>query len=49
MENIIITTSLKRQLDWVVLHEQVENGLVINNHLSANQVDEQFETPKKVF
>jgi hypothetical protein len=40
MENIIITRSLKRQLDWVVLHEQVENGTAINNNWSANQEDQ---------
>jgi hypothetical protein len=39
MENKIITRSLKRQLDQVVLHEQVENGVAISNNLSANKVD----------
>jgi hypothetical protein len=27
MENIIVTKSLKKQSDHVVLHEQVENGV----------------------
>ncbi len=49
MENRIVTRSLRRQLDQVVLHEQVENGATISNNLSANQVDQQFETPKRVF
>ncbi len=43
MENKIITRSLRRQLDQVVLHEQVENGV-----LNANQVDQWYETPRKV-
>jgi hypothetical protein len=34
MENIIVTRSLRRQLDHVVLHEEVENGVGINNNLS---------------
>jgi hypothetical protein len=33
MENKIITTSLRKQLNQVVLHEQVENGVDINNNL----------------
>jgi hypothetical protein len=36
MENKIVTRSIKRQLDQVVLHEQVENGVAINKKLSAN-------------
>ncbi len=28
MENIIVTRSLRRQLDQVLLHEQEENGVV---------------------
>jgi hypothetical protein len=39
MENKILTKNLRRQLDQVVLHEQVENGATINNNLSANQED----------
>ncbi len=39
MENIIITKSLKRKLDDVVLHEQVENGTIVNNNSNANQID----------
>ncbi len=42
MENIIVTRSLRRQLNQVVLHEQVQNGATINNNLSANQVDQWF-------
>ncbi len=48
MENKISTRGLRRPLDWVVLHEQVENGTAINNNLSAYQVDQWFETPRKV-
>jgi len=33
MENKIITTSLRRQLNQVVLHEQVENGVAIDTNL----------------
>ncbi len=40
MENIIVTRILNRQLDQNVLHEQVENGTVISNNLSENQVDQ---------
>jgi hypothetical protein len=39
MENRIVTRSLRRHLDQVVLHEQVENGVAISYNLSANQVD----------
>jgi hypothetical protein len=49
MENIIVTRILKRQLDQVILHEQVENGVAINNNLSVNKVDRQFVTPKRVY
>ncbi len=48
MENKIIIRSLKRQLDQVVLHEQVENAAAINKNLSADQVDQQFETLRRV-
>ncbi len=48
MENITITRSLKRQLDSVVLHEQVKNGDAVNNNLSADRFDQQFVTPKRV-
>jgi hypothetical protein len=40
MEHKIVTRSLRRQLDQVVLHEQVENGVTISNNLSANKVDQ---------
>jgi hypothetical protein len=39
MENKIVTRSLKRQLDQVVWHEQVENGVTISNNLIVDQVD----------
>jgi hypothetical protein len=32
MENKIVIKSLRRQIDQIVLHEQVENGDAINNH-----------------
>jgi hypothetical protein len=40
MENIIVTKSLRIQVDHVLLHEQVENGIAINNNLSANHDDQ---------
>jgi hypothetical protein len=50
MENKIKTRSLRRQLDNVVLHEQMENGANnINNNLNVGQVDQRFETHVKVF
>jgi histidinol dehydrogenase len=49
MENRIVTRSLKKQLNQVVLHEQVENGIAISNNLSADHVDQRFETPRRVF
>jgi len=39
MENKIVTKSLRRQLDQVVLHDQEENGTTISNNLIANQID----------
>jgi hypothetical protein len=48
MENIIITKSLKSQLDQVIVHEQVENGVAINNNLNEDQIDQQFVTPRIV-
>ncbi len=39
MENKIITKHLKRWLDQVIVHEQVENGVAINNNLSIDQID----------
>ncbi len=39
MKNRIVIKSLKRQLNQVVLHEQVENGIAISNNLNASQVD----------
>jgi hypothetical protein len=49
MENKIVTRSLRRQLNQVVIHEQVENGVTNSNNLSADQVNQRFETPKRVF
>jgi hypothetical protein len=39
MENMIVTRSLRKQLNQVVLQEQVENAIAINNNLCAAQVD----------
>ncbi len=39
MENMIVTKSLRRELNQVVLQEQVENGIAINNNLCADKVD----------
>jgi hypothetical protein len=49
MENKIITKSLRKQLNQVILHEQVENGVAINNNLIADQVDQQIITLRRVF
>jgi hypothetical protein len=38
MENIIVTISLKRQLDQVILHEQVENGVAIHSKLKGSTI-----------
>jgi hypothetical protein len=40
MENRIVTWSLRKQLDHVIVHVQVENGNAINNNLNANQIDQ---------
>ncbi len=48
MENRIVTGSLRRQLNQVILHEQMVNGDAISNNLSANHVDQWFETPRRV-
>jgi hypothetical protein len=39
MENRIVTRSLRKQLDQVILHEQVENGVAINSNLSVDHID----------
>jgi hypothetical protein len=39
MENRIVTRSLRRQLDLVIVHEQMENDVAINSNLSAYQID----------
>jgi hypothetical protein len=48
VENRIVTRSQRSQLDQVILHKQVENGVAINNNLSADQVDQQFVTHGRV-
>jgi len=48
MANKIVTRNLRRQLDHVIVHEQEENGIAINRNLSADQIDQQFITPRKV-
>jgi len=48
MENKIITESLEKQLNQVIIHEQVENGTTISMNLSIDKIDEQFVTPKRV-
>jgi hypothetical protein len=40
MENIIVPTILNRQLNQVILHEQVENGATINSNFSPNQINQ---------
>jgi hypothetical protein len=49
MENIIVTINFRRQLNQVILHEQVENGTTIHRNLSVGQEDQQFVTFIKVF
>ncbi len=49
MENRIVSGSLKRQLNHVVLHEQMENGIAISNNLSVDQLNQRFETPIRIF
>jgi hypothetical protein len=39
---------LKRQLNQVVIHEQVENGVAIYSNLNVDQIDRLFVTPKRV-
>jgi hypothetical protein len=40
MENIIVTRNLRRQLDQVIVHEKVENGVAIKCNLSADKIDQ---------
>jgi hypothetical protein len=47
-KNLIISKSFKRQLDQVIVHEQVKNCVAINNNLSADQIDQEFITLRKV-
>jgi hypothetical protein len=39
MVNEIFITSLKKQLDEVIVHEQVENGIAIKFFLSVDHMD----------
>jgi hypothetical protein len=39
MVNLIFIRSQKKQLDEVIVHEQVENGIAINKNLSADHMD----------
>jgi hypothetical protein len=39
MKYRIVSKSLKKQIDQVILHQQVENGTAINNNLSVDQID----------
>ncbi len=48
MEIKIVTKILRRQLNHVILYEEVENGVSINNNLNADHVDQQFVTPGSV-
>ncbi len=48
MENRIVTRSLRRQLDLVIVHEQMENDTAIKSNLSAYQIDQQFVTLRRV-
>ncbi len=48
MENRIVARSFKGQLHKVLLHEQVENGVTINNNLNVDHEDQQFVTFRKV-
>ncbi len=41
--------SLKRQLNQVIVDEQMENGTTINNNLSVDKIDQQFVTHRRVF
>jgi hypothetical protein len=39
MVNKIANRSLNKQLDEVIVHEQVENGVPINKNLNADHID----------
>ncbi len=49
MENKIVIRSLRRQLDQVIVHKQMENGATINNNFNVDEIDQQFVTPIKVY
>jgi hypothetical protein len=49
MENKIVTKSLKKKLEYVILHQQMKNGTTIHINLSVNYEDQQFVTLKRVF
>ncbi len=40
MDNIIVTRNLKRQLDQVIVHEQMENAIAINHNLTVDHIDQ---------
>jgi hypothetical protein len=39
MENRNVIKIMRRQIDQVIIHEQVENGVAINKNLSADMID----------
>ncbi len=39
MVSRIVIRSIRKQLDQVIIHEQVENGVAINKNLNAYQID----------
>ncbi len=49
MENIIVTRSLKMQLNQDILHEQVENGTTINKNLMQIKQINNLKHLKKFF
>ncbi len=49
MENRNVIKIMRRQIDQVIIHEQVENGVAINKNLSVDMIDQQFITPIRVF
>ncbi len=39
MENRNVIKIMRRQIDQVIIHEQVENGVAINKNLSVDMID----------
>ncbi len=39
MENKIVSRSLRKQLNQITIHEQVENGVVINRKMQRRKFD----------